>query len=178
MVSLTIVPEPDDVVVGVDTHADVHVAVALSGVGAWWGSIAVATTPAGFDELLPWASSFGRVRCFGVEGTGSYGASFTRYLQGLGEVVVEDGPRLRSVRLLEHRSLVGAPTVHLLRPVTRLSHPGSPVRCKRHRHVGSRSLRTRAHRRSPHGRHPRLRLRERGRPKSVESPGFATGPRP
>ena len=100
----SIVPEPDDVVVGVDTHADVHVAVALSGVGAWQGSIAVATTPAGFDELLRWASSFGPVRCFGVEGTGSYGASLARYLQELGEVVVEVDRPDRRTRHLEGKS--------------------------------------------------------------------------
>jgi hypothetical protein len=33
-------------------HADVHVAVVLSSLGAWLGSRVVATTPAGFRELV------------------------------------------------------------------------------------------------------------------------------
>ena len=53
-------------VVGVDTHADVHVAVALSSLGARLGSTVVATTPTGFGELVGWARRFGPVlRCGG-----------------------------------------------------------------------------------------------------------------
>jgi len=37
-VARSIVPEPGEVVVGVDTHADIHVAVVLSSVGARLGS--------------------------------------------------------------------------------------------------------------------------------------------
>jgi transposase len=44
----SIVTERDAVVVGVDTHADIHVAVVLSNLGARLGSRLVATTPAGF----------------------------------------------------------------------------------------------------------------------------------
>src|SRR6266542_3338145 len=40
----SIVAEPEEVVVGVDTHADLHVAVVLSSLGARLGSRAVATT--------------------------------------------------------------------------------------------------------------------------------------
>ena len=69
----SIVAERDAVVVGVDTHADIHVAVALSSLGARLGSRLVPTTPAGFGELVDWARGFGPVRCFGVEGTGSSG---------------------------------------------------------------------------------------------------------
>jgi pimeloyl-ACP methyl ester carboxylesterase len=42
--------------VGVDTHADIHVAVVLSSLGALLGSRLVATTPARFGELVDWAS--------------------------------------------------------------------------------------------------------------------------
>ncbi len=42
-------------VVGVDTHADVHVAAVLSSLGARLGSTVVATTPTGFGELVGWA---------------------------------------------------------------------------------------------------------------------------
>jgi transposase len=94
-----IVAERDEVVVGVDTHAEVHVAVALSGLGACLGSLSMATTQAGFVELVRWAKGFGPIRCFGIEGTGSYGASLARHLQHLGHVVVEvDRPDRRTRR--------------------------------------------------------------------------------
>ncbi|HET7870268.1 MAG TPA: IS110 family transposase [Actinomycetota bacterium] len=96
----SIVTERDGVVVGVDTHADIHVAVVLSSLGARLGSRLVATTPAGFGELVDWASGFGPVRCFGVEGTGSYGAALARHLRAVGHTVVEvDRPDRRTRRL-------------------------------------------------------------------------------
>lgn len=92
--------ERDAVVVGVDTHADIHVAVALSSLGARLGSRIVATTPAGFGELVDWVGGFGPVRCFGVEGTGSYGAALARHLGAAGHAVVEvDRPDRRTRRL-------------------------------------------------------------------------------
>ena len=60
------------VAVGVDTHKDVHVAVALSALGGRLDSCEIATTPAGYRSLLSWAQQFG-VPAFAVEGTGSYG---------------------------------------------------------------------------------------------------------
>jgi transposase len=96
----SIVAERDGVVVGVDTHADIHVAVVLSSLGARLGSRLVATTPAGFGELVDWARGFGPVRCFGVEGTGSYGAGLARHLVAGGHAVVEvDRPDRRTRRL-------------------------------------------------------------------------------
>ncbi len=55
----SIVAEPDGLVVGVDTHAEIHVAVVLSSLGARLGSRVVATTPAGFGELVGWATGLG-----------------------------------------------------------------------------------------------------------------------
>jgi len=93
----SIVTEGDGVVVGVDTHADIHVAVVLSSLGARLGSRLVATTAAGFGELVDWARGFGPVRCFGVEGTGSYGAALARHLGAGGHAVVEvDRPDRRT----------------------------------------------------------------------------------
>jgi transposase len=92
--------ERDAVVVGVDTHAEIHVAVVLSSLGARLGSTVVATTPTGFGELVAWARGFGPVRCFGVEGTGSYGAALARHLRAVGHTVVEvDRPDRRTRRL-------------------------------------------------------------------------------
>lgn len=98
------VAQPDEVVVGVDTHGDIHVAVVLSGVGARLGAISVSTTPAGFAELMRWAEGFGRVRCFGVEGTGSYGASLHRHLVHHGQLVVEVDRPDRRTRHLKGKS--------------------------------------------------------------------------
>ena len=81
--------------VGVDTHKDVNVAAAVDEAGRTIGdgapaSIGVPTTPAGNTELLTWARSLGEtVVAFAVEGTGSYGASLTRFLQAKGQYVVE-----------------------------------------------------------------------------------------
>ena len=60
-----------EVVLGVDTHLDVHVAVALDGLGRRLGELAVPTTEKGYEALICWAEGFGRVRGAGVEGTSS-----------------------------------------------------------------------------------------------------------
>lgn len=41
-----------DVVVGVDTHKDEHVAVALDGLGGRLGELAIAAKPNGYAELV------------------------------------------------------------------------------------------------------------------------------
>ena len=73
-------PEPERpdapavrVTLGVDTHADVHVGVALDHLGRRLGSRAVPTTPAGYAELVAWARPFGTLE--GNCGTG--GASLS-----------------------------------------------------------------------------------------------------
>jgi len=100
----SIVAERDAVVVGVDTHADIHVAVVLSSLGARLGSRLVATTTAGFGKLVDWAGGFGPVRCFGVEGTGSYGAALVRHLGAAGHAVVEVDRPDRRIRRLKGKS--------------------------------------------------------------------------
>jgi transposase len=77
------------VTVGVDTHDEVHVAVALDQLGRRLGQAEIATTEAGYDELVGWAETFGEVEAFGVEGTGCYGAGLNRHLRGRGFLVVE-----------------------------------------------------------------------------------------
>lgn len=78
-----------DVVVGVDTHKDEHVAVALDGLGGRLGELAIAANPDGYAELLAWAEQLGAVAVFGVEGTGSYGSGLARFLRRHGRRVVE-----------------------------------------------------------------------------------------
>ncbi len=81
--------EPVEVVVGVDTHLEVHVAVALDHLGRRLGERHITATTTGYAELLAWAEGFGPVAAFGVEGTGSYGAGLTRFLTERGQQVVE-----------------------------------------------------------------------------------------
>ena len=72
---MTTVPHGEVLVtVGVDTHEDVHVAVALDQLGRWLGETSIATNTGGFARLADWASEFGVADRFGVEGTGSWGA--------------------------------------------------------------------------------------------------------
>lgn len=73
-----------EAVVGVDTHKDIHVAVAIDGQGRLLGQRTVRTTERGSRELHEWASGLaGEVR-YGVEGTGSYGAGLARFLSAQG----------------------------------------------------------------------------------------------
>lgn len=81
--------DPARIVIGVDTHRDLNVAVALDEQGHFLGSTVVATTQAGHAELLIWARRHGRIAQVGVEGTGSYGAGLTRFLRAAGIAVLE-----------------------------------------------------------------------------------------
>ncbi len=78
-----------EIIVGVDTHKDIHAAVAINGVGARLGTRTIPVSQKGYQELEAWATSLGPVRAFGVEGTGSYGAGLTRSLQASGYTVIE-----------------------------------------------------------------------------------------
>jgi transposase len=77
------------VTLGVDTHADIHVAVALDHLGGMLGAIEIPTSRAGFAQLLEWASSLGVIDRVGIEGTGSYGAGLFRWLRARGITVIE-----------------------------------------------------------------------------------------
>ena len=79
------------IVVGVDTHADNHVAVVIDHVDRRLDSLEVPATVAGHERLVNWASGLGAVEAFRVEGTGSYGAGLSRYLANTGVKVVEVG---------------------------------------------------------------------------------------
>jgi transposase len=83
--------EVRSVIVGVDTHKYVHVAVALSDQGHRLGQLIVVADRGGYQQLLAWAQAFGRVACFGIEGTGSYGQGLTSYLRRNDHSVVEAG---------------------------------------------------------------------------------------
>jgi transposase len=81
--------DPDEVVVGVDTHQDVHVAAVLTALGVLQETKTFPATAAGYQALLAWAGTFGILRRAGVECTGSYGAALARYLRAAGVEVIE-----------------------------------------------------------------------------------------
>lgn len=86
------------VAIGVDTHKHTHVAVALDRLGRRLGQCEVATTTAGYLELVHFAQTFGRP-AFALEGTGSYGAGLARMLAAAGLTVYEvERPRRRERR--------------------------------------------------------------------------------
>jgi transposase len=78
-----------EVILGVDTHLDFHVAVAVDHLGRRLGESSAPTTTKGYERLLCWAEGFGPVRCAGVEGTSSYGAGLARHLRARGTEVLE-----------------------------------------------------------------------------------------
>ena len=98
------VSEQRVVVVGVDTHSEVHVAVALSELGERLSAISVPTTPGGFERLVRWAESLGEVRAFGIEGPGSFGATLARHLRDRGHGVLEVARPDRRIRREEGKS--------------------------------------------------------------------------
>jgi hypothetical protein len=79
----------DRVVIGVDTHADVHVAAAVDRFGRTLATTSIPTTATGYAELLAWAYQVGTPQCFGVERTGAWGAGLARFLADHGQQVLD-----------------------------------------------------------------------------------------
>lgn len=69
------------VVVGVDTHKELHVAAIVDQHNRVLGSEYFPTTRHGYKTMLKWMRTFGQLQRVGVECTGSYGAGLLRYLQ-------------------------------------------------------------------------------------------------
>jgi transposase len=83
------------VAIGVDTHRDAHVAVAVDRLGRRLGALEFRVDERGFEELRRFAGALGKP-AFAIEGTGSYGASLTRALLADGFAVFEcERPRRR-----------------------------------------------------------------------------------
>jgi transposase len=77
------------IVVGVDTHKYLHVAVALDLLGVRLGDTLVSADTGGYAQLRAWALSMGRVESFGIEGTDSYGAGLTSFLRRHGHRIAK-----------------------------------------------------------------------------------------
>ena len=95
----------NEVILGVDTHLDVHVGVAINHQGKIIGTLtSIPTNTAGYQRLLTWARSLGNVRRAGVEGTGTYGAGLARLLREQGIEVWEINRPDRAKRRLKGKS--------------------------------------------------------------------------
>jgi transposase len=77
------------VFLGVDTHSEAHVGVALDQAGRRLGTLEIPNERAGYARLLEWVLGFGVLVAAGVEGTGSYGAGLSRFLRAQGVRVLE-----------------------------------------------------------------------------------------
>ena len=91
-------------VIGVDTHQDEHVAVAIDRQGVRLGDQRLSANTLGYGALEQWARSLGEISAFGIEGTGSYGAGLARFLTGRGYTVAEVNRPDRSVRRRKGKS--------------------------------------------------------------------------
>ena len=92
------------VIIGVDTHLNQHVAVAIDEQGVRLGESHMPATTCGYGELERWSCRLGQVRAFGIEGTGSYGAGLARFLANRGYTVIEVNRPDRSVRYRKGKS--------------------------------------------------------------------------
>src|ERR1017187_9523222 len=94
----------NEVILGVDTHMDTHVAAVISSTGKLLGTLAAPTSGTGYLKLLAWARSWGCLRRAGVEGTGTYGAGLARVLREQGIEVLEVNRPDRAKRRLQGKS--------------------------------------------------------------------------
>jgi len=92
------------IVVGVDTHKDIHVAAVMDPLVGIVGTLTIPTNTRGFAALETWAAAHGKIIAFGIEGTGSYGATLTSFLRRAGYKVVEAGRPDRRLRRLNGKS--------------------------------------------------------------------------
>ena len=89
------------ITVGLDTHLDLHVTVALDHLGCRLDELTVPTTEAGYAKLLRWAEALGSLERVGSEGALGLSAPAWRYLWEKGMEVLEVGrPKCRD----QHRS--------------------------------------------------------------------------
>ena len=86
---MTTPPDTRKVIVGVDTHKHVHVAVAIDSWGIRLRDQAFVADSGGYQALITWAETHGRIEAFGIEGTGSYGAGLARAVRRARHRVVE-----------------------------------------------------------------------------------------
>ena len=97
-------PEPLAVIGGVDTHKNTHYAAAVDDHGRLLGHHEFPANDRGYADLLNWIRGHGNIAAIGVESTGSFGASLTRYLTAHAVRVVEVNRPNRLARHMDGKS--------------------------------------------------------------------------
>jgi len=86
---VTMLADGVEFVVGVDTHKEAHTGAVVDRLGGVSETFEFAADPAGYRKVLDRVAGASGTRVWAVEGTGSYGAGLTGFLQAAGERVVE-----------------------------------------------------------------------------------------
>lgn len=89
MTSMPTMPLSSRVLIGVDTHKDVHAAAVLDERGTVLATALFDADRAGYRALIDWSLQFGTPLRFGIEGTGSYGRGLASAVRRGGHDVVE-----------------------------------------------------------------------------------------
>jgi transposase len=92
------------VIGGVDTHKRTHYAAVIDDNGKQLGHREFPAHERGYASLLDWMRSHGHLRAIGVESSGSFGATLTRFLVDAGEEVVEVNKPNRQARHMDGKS--------------------------------------------------------------------------
>lgn len=101
---MTTAPAGVTVIGGVDTHKHTHYAAAVDEHGRLLGHQEFPATDRGYQALLGWMRGYGEVQAIGVESTGCFGATLTRYLTAAGQRVVEVNRPNRLARRMDGKS--------------------------------------------------------------------------
>lgn len=87
--SIAAEPRVRRVIIGVDTHKHLHVAVAIDTFGVRLEHRSFTADSEGYKDLVDWAEGQGHLDTFGIEGTGSYGVGLASAVRRRGHRVVE-----------------------------------------------------------------------------------------
>lgn len=90
-----------EVIGGVDTHLETHVAAVINTNGQILGTGSFPATLRGYQQLVRWMNGHGEIQDIGIEGTGSYGMGLIRFCheRGVGVQEVNRPDRQRRRRL-------------------------------------------------------------------------------
>jgi len=92
------------VIGGVDTHKHTHYAAAVDSHGRLLGHREFPANDRGYRDLLSWLQGHGTIAAIGVESTGSFGATLTRFLTAQAVHVIEVNRPNRLARHMDGKS--------------------------------------------------------------------------